>query len=260
MIDRDRLRQALGAEAAHFTLDVRAQCTSTNAELMVAAPAPDARVPVLVCDHQTAGRGRRARAWHAWPGASLTFSARWRFAPGAAVPAGLSLVAGLAAARALEALEVPGIELKWPNDLQIHGRKVGGILVELCRCGAHLEAVIGIGINRCLPDGATVPDRPDVIALADVMEVPPTAEALLARLLVAQRELYETYAQAGFGAFVHAWNQRNAFADLPVALIGEQAAVTGTCLGVDSDGALRILTDTGEQRILAGDISLRPAQ
>ena len=59
--------------------------------------------------------------------------------------------------------------------------------------------------------------------------------------------------------FVGAWNQRNAYADLPVDLLGEPEAVSGICLGVDEDGALRVRTEQGERRILAGDVSLRLA-
>ncbi len=258
-MDHDTLVAALGREAAHFALDLRAECASSNSELAAARFDTDARVPVLVCERQTAGRGRRGRAWLAWPGASLTFSARWRFAAASSAPAGLSLVAGLAVADALAALGVPGIELKWPNDIQIHGRKLGGILVELSRTGEHLDAVVGIGLNLALPDGARVPDRPDVISLADVMEGAPSIEVVLAQVLIRLRRLFDTYASAGFAVFVDAWNQRNAFANLPVELIGEADAIAGICLGADTDGALRVLTDAGERRVLAGDVSLRMA-
>ncbi len=260
MIDQDKLRLALGADAASFALDVRETCSSTNAELMAAPPREDGRVPVLVCHHQTAGRGRRARQWLAWPGATLTFSARWTFPAQSAAPAGLSLVAGLAVANALESCGAQGVELKWPNDLQIHGRKLGGILVELSRHRGGMDAVVGIGLNLFFPDGASVPDRPDVVALADSMETVPAVETLLAKILVAQRHLFATYTHAGFEAFCDAWNQRHAYADLPVTITGEGEAIHGVCRGADTDGALRLETDAGTRRILAGDVSLRLAR
>lgn len=260
MINRERLILALGGHAGFFDPDVRETCVSTNAELMAHAPRDDGRVTVLVCGHQTAGRGRRARPWLAWPGATLTFSARWHFSNDSAAPGGLSLVAGLAIANALEACGVSSVELKWPNDLQIHGRKLGGILVELSRDRRGMEVVVGIGLNLHFPDGAVVPDRPDVVALADVMDRVPEAEVLLARMLVVQRDMFSTYAHAGFEAFAAAWNQKHAHADLPVTITGEGDPVSGLCKGVDADGALRVLTATGERRILAGDVSLRLAQ
>src|SRR6516225_11460542 len=104
---------------------------------------------MLVAIHQTAGRGRLGRRWHAAPGSSLTFSL--------ALPlqredwSGLSLAVGLAVA---EALDPQGgrIGLKWPNDLILcvgadAGRKLGGILIESVPVGALRAAVIGIGVN-----------------------------------------------------------------------------------------------------------------
>ncbi|MBT0959649.1 biotin--[acetyl-CoA-carboxylase] ligase [Denitromonas sp. IR12] len=239
-------------------MDARAECDSTNTVLTESVPADDGRVPVVVCDLQRAGRGRRGRQWQAWPGASLTFSTLWRFPTGAPVPAGLSLVAGVAVASALETLGVAGVELKWPNDIQVHGRKLGGILVELASA-RQVAAVVGIGINLSLPPGASVPDRDDVSALDQVLDTPPARERLLAELLLSQHRLFATYAASGFAAFQDAWNQRNAYADLPVRLSGEAESIDGVCLGVDVDGALRLQTDTGVRRILAGDVSLRAA-
>ena len=258
-LDSARLIACLGADAPAFALDLRPTCASTNAELLALAPsAPAGVIPVLACDRQHAGRGRRGRAWLAWPGASLTFSALWRFPVGAPVPAGLSLVAGVAVARTLEQLGVAGVELKWPNDIQVHGRKLGGILVELSG-GREVAAVVGIGINLSLPPGAEVPGRTDVSALDQLIDTPPAPERLLAELLRTQRALFDTYTSAGFPAFAGAWNQRNAHADLPVRVSGEQIELSGVCLGVDADGALLLRTDTGVQRVLAGDVSLRGA-
>ena len=115
------------------------RCGSTN-DLAL-----QSRAPLLIAaEEQTAGRGRRGRRWHSALGASITFSLARRISrPTRELPA-LSLVAGVAVARALRALGVP-VRLKWPNDLEVEGAKLGGILVET-RGGSH--AVIGIGVNH----------------------------------------------------------------------------------------------------------------
>lgn len=235
-------------------------CDSTNALLVDAPPADDGRVHVLVTDRQTAGRGRRGRQWLSWEGASLTFSLLWRFAPGTPAPAGLSLAAGLALARALEQLGVEGVQLKWPNDVLVHGDKLAGILVELLPMrGRPPAAVIGIGLNLRLPADAVVPDQAGVADLAGALGgEPPSRPALLAAILGEFHRLFETYAAAGFPALRGAWEQRNAFADLPVAVRGESATLYGTCIEVDDDGALLLRGEDGIQRVLAGDVSLRP--
>ncbi len=250
----------LGAHAHDFAIEWVECCDSTNTRLVDAAPADDGRVHVLVADRQSAGRGRRGRQWLSWEGASLTFSLLWRFAPGAPAPAGLSLAAGLALARALEQLGVEGVQLKWPNDVLVHGDKLAGILVELLPVrGRPPAAVIGIGLNLRLPADAAIPDQAGVADLAGALDgAVPSRPTLLAAILGEFHRLFETYAAAGFPALRGAWEQRNAFAELPVAIRGESATLYGTCAGVDDDGALLLRTDEGVQRVLAGDVSLRP--
>src|SRR5918992_2048255 len=110
--------------------------------------------PVLIAaEEQTAGRGRRGRRWHSAPGAGVTFSLGRRIRRPVRELAALSLVAGVAATRALRTLGVRKAALKWPNDLVVDGAKLGGILVETRSQGAAVYAVIGIGINCRRIDG-----------------------------------------------------------------------------------------------------------
>ena len=102
---------------------------------------------VVVADHQTAGRGRSLHSWEAPPGAALLVS--FVLPPNPL----LSLAAGVAAAEACRR----GVRLKWPNDLLLDGRKVGGILVE----ASPARAICGIGINLTwAPEGAAQLDEP----------------------------------------------------------------------------------------------------
>lgn len=251
----------LGDLADAFDLHIMDECASTNSALLDAPPPDDGRIHVTVAERQTAGRGRRGRQWQSWPGGSLTFSALWRFTPGAPVPAGLSLVAGLAVVRALEKLGLQGLQLKWPNDVLVNGHKLAGILVELLPGrGRTPAAVVGIGINLQLPAGAEIPDQPGVTDLARHLSPLPDRNRLLAAVLTELYLLFDTYAAAGFAALRGAWQQRNAFADLPVRITGEEKEIVGTCAGVDDDGALLVRTDGGLVRILSGEVSLRAAR
>ncbi|HQZ02981.1 MAG TPA: biotin--[acetyl-CoA-carboxylase] ligase [Thauera sp.] len=250
----------LGALAPRFAIEWIDRCASTNSCLMERTPANDGRVHVLVADEQTAGRGRRGRQWQSWPEGSLTFSLLWRFARGTPAPAGLSLVAGLAVARAVEQMGVLGVQLKWPNDVLVNGEKLAGILVELLAAGDRsLAAVIGIGINLSLPPDAHIEHHAGVTDLAHALEGAPISRpALLAQILTEFQRLIDTYAVAGFPALKGAWEQRNAFAQLPVRISSDHEHTDGTCLGVDDDGALLLRTSNGVVRVLAGDVSLRP--
>ncbi len=102
----------------------------------------------LLADRQSAGRGRRGRSWHSPPGQNIYLSLGWNFqrADGALTP--LPLAVAVAAVRAMRraGLHSPGI--KWPNDIQVGGKKLAGILVELRNPGpGQALAVIGIGVN-----------------------------------------------------------------------------------------------------------------
>ena len=112
---------------------------------------------IVVADHQEAGRGRAGRRWEAAPGTALLVSFVLRPHPL------LSLTAGVAAAEACG----PKVRLKWPNDLLLGGRKLGGILVE----ASPARAVCGIGINlTSAPEGAAMLERPADELLATLIE------------------------------------------------------------------------------------------
>src|SRR5688500_2328141 len=111
---------------------------------------------LLVAERQTAGRGRMGRAWQSAPGDSLTFSLGLPLAP--ADWAGLSLAVGVSVAESLH----PAVRLKWPNDLWVDDRKLGGILIETASFGEGAGgryAVIGVGINVAArgADGLSTP-------------------------------------------------------------------------------------------------------
>lgn len=263
---------ALGEAACRFDIDVLPQCDSTNAVLMSRAEIGAPSGTVVVAEEQTAGRGRRGRAWIAAPGDSLTFSVLWRFAPGT-LPMGLSLAAGVAVARALEKMlhgsvkkvgaddtvqqGMSGVKiaLKWPNDILLNGKKLGGILIELVP-GAPHAAVIGIGINHRLP--AALP--PDVRATAAALGAAVDSNALLAAILIELLSVLETFSQAGFAALRPDWLARHAFQDASIVLLADFSSPRqGICRGVDSAGALLLEVNGRIERVLSGEVSLRAA-
>ncbi|MEW6165607.1 MAG: biotin--[acetyl-CoA-carboxylase] ligase [Pseudomonadota bacterium] len=260
-LDLAAILRALGAQACRFDADLLAACDSTNAVLLARAEAGAPSGTVVIAAHQTAGRGRQGRDWISAPGDSLTFSLLWRFAPRTA-PAGLSLAVGLAVANALEKVSAGGtatIQLKWPNDLLRDGRKLGGILVELVpgvRSSSGFAAVIGIGLNLRLPAALPAELAAQCAALNDATD----PNRLLATILTELLNVLETFGQQGFAALRAGWTAHHAYADAPVRLLSAFAPPRdGICRGVDADGALLLETDGRVERVLSGEISLRPA-
>lgn len=251
------IASCLGPAARRFDIDVLESCDSTNAVLLARAEAGAPSGTVVITREQTAGRGRRGRHWIASPGDSLAFSLLWRFAPGTA-PAGLSLAVGLAVARAVATVGADNTALKWPNDILGNGRKLGGILIELVP-GAPHAAVIGIGLNLQLP--AAMPD--DLRAVSAALCKPDAAideNALYAVLLGELLTVLEAFAASGFAPMRDEWMARNAYADASVNLLTDFGAPRGgICRGVDVGGALLFEVDGRVERILSGEVSLRPA-
>jgi len=243
-------------------IEVVDEIASTSTELLRRAQRKDVHASVLAAEWQTAGRGRRGRKWTAVAGGSLTFSLGWRFDQGAGYLAGLSLAVGVAVIRALEAVGLPGVELKWPNDLIHRHLKVGGILVELN--GDALgpsTVVVGIGLNVRMPASAKRDiDQPvsDLTAVAGRGAAPIDRNRLLARLVAELASAFSAYADTGFPPFAAEWQRRHAYQGKPVKLLlPDGASVNGTVAGVDSAGALVLADGPRRARFLSGEISLR---
>lgn len=150
--DADLFEQLRIARKVTWGRPVRAleQCASTN-DLALADVATDAKTGIVYLAHeQTQGRGRRGNVWLAPKGQSLTCSVLLRYPPGQTSVSGLSLAAGLAAFDVVAArIPSPGrVSFKWPNDVYVGDKKLGGVLIESKpdRTG-HLGVVIGIGLN-----------------------------------------------------------------------------------------------------------------
>lgn len=242
--------------AAIDQLQVEWCVDSTNARLLDAELVPQ-RVRVLLAERQSAGRGRRGRGWVSPPGANLYLSLLREFAADWAALAGLSLAVGVAAARALDDLALPGVTLKWPNDLQIDGRKLGGILIETRERHERLRVVIGIGLNVRMPQAAAEGiDQPwaDVASLTDARV---SRNALAAALLERMLPALAVFERDGLAPFLHDYAQRDALHGRALRVENDRGAQFGIGHGIAPDGALRLLTDEGERLIYAGEASVR---
>jgi BirA family biotin operon repressor/biotin-[acetyl-CoA-carboxylase] ligase len=194
------------------------------------------------------------------PESSLTFSLLWRFPGNAASLSGLSLAVGVGLAQAMENLGAKGVCLKWPNDVLLRSgddfAKLAGILIELTSDRRGTQAIIGIGLNL-LPPTAELPQP--AAGLKQALVHLPDRHVVLANALVALAEVLDSFAVDGFGRLKMEWQRRHAWQGMPVQILGGDAEpLVGVCLGADDDGALLLETAAGVQRILSGDVSLRP--
>lgn len=263
-LDAARIRAALNAAEARRLADlaVHWQIDSTNSELQRRAAGDPRDGLACLAEHQDAGRGRRGRAWRTPLGGGLALSLLKRFDDGMAALGGLSLVAGVAAVRALADCGVEGVGLKWPNDLVARGHKLGGILVELGGdATGPCHAVIGIGLNLRLdrPTAAAI-DQPwiDLATLAAGGALP-SRNRLAGRLIAQFGAALECFAAAGFGAFGDDYAQLDLLRGRPVRVLRGGASEDGVAAGIDARGALRVIFAGGERCVDGGEVSVRTA-
>lgn len=226
---------------------------STNAEALRLARDEASDGIVVVADAQSAGRGRLGRSWWSEPGTALLVS--WLLRPTLSLERWplLTLVAGVAAARAASASSGIEVRLKWPNDLVIESRKLGGILAE---SDAHGALVVGVGINVRqdrfpdeLGDGVT-----SIVAAGGR---PPARAWLLAAVL------------SGFGARMAEPEGALEEYRLLCDTLGRSVRVErtnsppleGTAVDVGKSGTLVVDTGSDLAHVAAGDVvHLRPGE
>ena len=232
-----------------------AQTGSTNADLAAWLAAGELLTEGfwLRAESQTGGRGRLGRTWASPPG-NLHCSTVVHLGNGDPPPHALSFVAGLAAYDALRSAGViAGLQLKWPNDVLVHGAKIAGILSE--RAGKHV--IVGIGAN--IASAPELPDRPTV-ALADIdTRRQIDAEHLLDLLASSFASRLSQLRREGIAAILADWTAVAHPPGTPVAVsLDARQRLSGTFAGLDPDGALRLaLADGTIRAIHAGDVSLQ---
>lgn len=249
-----------------------AETGSTNSDLLARVRAAQAAgatrfAPcVLVAGHQTAGRGRHGRHWHAAPDASLTFSIAWPLAR--ADLSGLSLAVGAALADALDpGAAVPRIGLKWPNDLwrvtdwsaaaRQAGRKLGGILVETAPFGASRIAVVGIGLNV---RAQRVDDASAGVASLDEIDAAATPASTLERVTPALVAALRRFDAEGFAPFADRFAARDLLKGLTMSGSGAEGDVSGEAAGIAANGALLLRTAGGLRAVESGEWRVRIAE
>jgi BirA family transcriptional regulator, biotin operon repressor / biotin---[acetyl-CoA-carboxylase] ligase len=206
---------------------------------------------LVVAKHQTAGRGRRGRRWLGNEGESLLLS--FIISP-SIDPAQMSLHLmwpAIAIINALESFDVHA-GLKWPNDILIAGRKIGGILAESSSAKKSVKMIVGIGLNV----HQKISDFPEDISekagsIFSQTKKTVDADELLSALV---DQLNTTYSQvkAGKESFVHQkWLENCCHLNKSVTVITENDTKQGLFLGIDENGFALIENNTGIHRIIS---------
>ncbi len=247
----------LGRAIAYFR---RVESTNNEAKKLAAAGCPEGQI--VVAEEQSVGRGRLSRGWFSpfARGVWFTIVLRPPFNPQDAPKC--TLLAAVAVCRAIRRTTGVACGIKWPNDILYDGKKLVGILTEM---SAEMDAinhiVIGIGVNVNIGADDFPPELRDLatsLFLAAGRHLP-RVDILMAVLEELERVYEQTLGQ-GFAPVLDEWRRESLTLGRTVDVIGSGRRFSGVAVDIDADGALLVRTADRVERVLAGDVSIRPAE
>lgn len=237
----------------HQTLD----STNTLAKKLGTSGAPEGTL--VLAEEQTAGRGRMGRTWLSPRHANLLFSVLLRPAIEAKGVFLLTMILALATIDGVKELLPLRIMLKWPNDLYVGRKKLGGILTEFSAWKNVVEyVVLGLGLNvnwRPGDEGRLLYPATSILAETGKRV---SREDLLARILKRFESQYQKVLDGRSEEFYERWNKESILLNRRVEVTTTGKKICGKALRIDRNGALIILDDRGQERkMVYGDVSVR---
>jgi BirA family biotin operon repressor/biotin-[acetyl-CoA-carboxylase] ligase len=245
---------ALGprARSAQYRLVSFDTVNSTNAEGLARVRAGERGPRWLATAQQTAGVGRRQRAWISPPG-NLACSIIETVEADHARAATLGFAAGLALEAALRRVsgEAASFRLKWPNDVLADGKKLAGILIEAEPVTGGLAAVVGMGVNVvAAPEGTPYP-----ATSLKALGIATDAETLFAALSEAWAEWFTVWDHGrGFGTVREQWLARAAGLGAAIQVRQSDRVIDGTFETIDEAGRLVVSHNGQSTKVAAGDV------
>ncbi|MFQ6129420.1 MAG: biotin--[acetyl-CoA-carboxylase] ligase [Candidatus Hadarchaeaceae archaeon] len=212
---------------------------------------------LVVAETQTTGKGRRSRNWYSPEGGVyLSIILRPEVSPSRAPL--MALLAGLATAKTIRKLYKLKVELKWPNDILVNDRKVGGVLIEIAAEADIINwLVVGIGLNANTKASLPRELRKTAVSLEEECGRKISRMELVRKLLEEVEQLYLIFKKHGSAPILEGWKSMTNTLGVPVRVTNGKV-IEGKAVDVDQDGALIIkLADGSVRRVVAGDVSLR---
>ncbi|MBI4357582.1 MAG: biotin--[acetyl-CoA-carboxylase] ligase [Gammaproteobacteria bacterium] len=242
------------AQSFFHAIETRFMVDSTQDTLVVEVPPHNA---VLFAEYQTKGRGRAGRTWVNPLGGQLAFSLLWKTKRGSEDLSGLSLVVGIAVAKTLRHQGVSNLKLKWPNDLILRGKKLGGILIDVLETESSQSVVIGVGMNLRLARTVKQDIHQPVTDLACHPLLLHNRNALAASILNTLTESLRLFESGGCEPFLQEWQSLDFLFGKAIEWKMGDTTQRGVAEGVNARGELCVRQEEAIQAIVCGDISVK---
>lgn len=256
-MDTNKIAKGLGlnrwlGKKIHFKEEI----ASTNSWALKAVKEKAARGEVFLTDYQTQGHGRLDRHWESPPGKNILMSLIDHLPSSESQTPHLTLIAGVSFLKALEqSFSQLQFQIKWPNDILLSGKKVGGILCE--RHGTHKLAVIGLGLNvNMFPQDFSSDLAQTATSLQIATGSKIKREKVVTALLINYENWRETYDTYGLAPIINVWKKKTNLIHKKVKVTENATSYEGIVEGMDEDGFLIVNTQGKNQKVISGDITL----
>ncbi|MBI4591542.1 MAG: biotin--[acetyl-CoA-carboxylase] ligase [Candidatus Rokubacteria bacterium] len=253
------IRRQLSARTVGRQIYLFGEVSSTNAVLRQLAKAGAREGTLVLAESQTAGRGRQGKSWFSPYGVNFYASVLLRPAIGPKEAPVFSFVASLAVADAIRTFGLPAA-IKWPNDILVERKKVGGVLAELAVSGDRLDYVIlGVGVNLNVEHKALLAALGEAghaaASLRDLAGRDIDRNAFTASFLNFLDEWLQVFRAQGAEALLRAWRDRDILTGRRVEVREESVTFDGRALGVDAEGHFVVEDSRGRaHQVIAGEV------
>lgn len=239
-------------------IDVLFKTESTNLHLFNQLGSGKIHGNVVLAEYQSHGRGRRGNKWISPLGSGICFSVGWRFDVAPAAPGLLSLYMGVAMVRSLDSARLKNVGLKWPNDIVVMNKKLGGILLEMRgEAGGPVDVIIGVGINYELTKTVISAIDQPVIDICSLTDQRLSRNRITATFLSNIFEILENIKSGSDSELLDEWRQYDNYTEQKARLILPDKKVNGVIKGVDNQGSLLMSVNGSLMSFQSGELSLR---
>ena len=246
----------LGQGEIHYFSEI----DSTNNEAKKQANLGCPEGSIVLAETQNVGRGRLNRNWFSLTGKGIYLSVILRppFNPYDAPKC--TLLAAVAVTKAIRSITEVECGIKWPNDILYQGKKIVGILTEMsAEIDAINHVVIGMGINVNIGKQDFPAELMDIATSLSIVAGHDISRLALLGAILSQLEIaYDNVIQRGFSQMLDEWRDLSVTLGKNVNVVGSGREFSGKAMDIDNDGALLVQTEGTLERVLAGDVSIRP--
>ena len=260
MLSEQIIKKELSATARQCCneLAVLFKTESTSSYLLNRLSSGKSHGNVVLAEYQSNGRGRRGNQWVSPLASGVCVSVAWNFDVAPNALGLLSLYMGVATARTLSALGVADIGLKWPNDIVINDKKLGGVLLELRgEASGPVDVIIGVGLNYDLPEFALANIDQAVTDISSLTEKRLSRNKIASTLLSNIFEILQDLQSGTSSNLLEEWCKYDQYVGRRAKLILPGKEIEGILKGVDNQGSLLMIVDGQLESYTSGEISLR---